>query len=218
LVNFLALLGWNPGTEQELFTLPALVEAFDLSRMGKTAAKFDRDKLRWMNAQTIKETPQDRLVAACRDWASFHADSALHTIDDARLAALLTLYRERIQTLGELEQQGHFFFARPTEWGPAKAIKKHLLRGDGLERLSRAGAVLETVTEWTAEGINAALNAAAAAEYEGQLGRLAQPVRVAVAGGPVSPSIDETLVLLGKDETLARIAACSAHFAEAGAE
>ncbi len=218
LVNFLALLGWNPGTEQELFTLPGLVEAFDISRMGKTAAKFDRDKLRWMNAQTIKETSMDRLVAVCRDWSRYHPSSLLHTIDDARLTALLDLYRERIQTLGELEQQGHFFFTRPTTWGPAKAIKKHLLRGDGLQRLARAGEVLSTVEDWTAEGINAALTQAAEAEFEGQMGRLAQPIRVAVAGGPVSPSIDATLVLLGKEETLARISACSTHFAEESAE
>jgi glutamyl-tRNA synthetase len=186
--------------------------------MGKTAARFDRDKLRWMNAQTIKAAETERLVAACRDWASFHADSALHGIDDDRLAALLTLYRERIQTLGELETQGHFFFQRPTAWGPAKAIKKHLLKGDGLDRLARAGLVLSQVGDWTVENLNAALQAAAVADFEGQIGKLAQPIRVAVAGGPVSPSIAETLALIGKDETLARIEACSAHFQQAVAQ
>ncbi len=213
LTNFLALLGWSAGDDREIYEHDALIDAFDTGRIGRTAARFDREKLRWMNGSYIREASLDRLVEAARDFAAQNPSSKLVDIDEEVLRKLLTAYQPRINTLGELEQQGWFFFERPTEWGPAKAIKKHLLKGDGLGRLQRAGQVLAPLESWGAEGIEAALQEAADADYEGRLGRLAQPVRVAVAGGPVSPAIGDTLQLLGKDESLARIQACLEHHA-----
>ena len=99
-------------------------------------------------------------------------------------------------------------------YGPEKSIKKHLLKGDGLERLSASEAIVAGIQDWTAAGIEAGLQAAADAWYEGRVGKLAQPLRVALTGGPVSPGIGETLAILPQAECVARIQACSAHFAE----
>jgi glutamyl/glutaminyl-tRNA synthetase len=215
LCNFMALLGWSAGDDKELYTQEELIAAFGTDRVGGSEARFDRDKLRWMNGMYIRQSELDRLVTAAREYAGLNPSSALNSIDDDRLRRLLAAYQQRIETIAQLEEQGAFFFQRPTEWGPAKAIKKHLLKGDGRARLTAAGVVLAACEDWTAEGIEAALQVAADADYEGRMGKLAQPVRVAVAGGPVSPAIGETLALLGKDESLARIEACSAHHAEA---
>ena len=216
LVNFLALLGWNPavrddeGNERELFTLEEMESLFTLDRVGKTAARFDRDKLRWMNGQYIRSSSVDRLVEALDDWLGRNPGSVLASATAERRRELLELFQERLITLGDLEVAAAYFFARPTTWGPEKAIKKHLLKGDGLSRLAHAGEVLGSA-EWTEAGLEAALNAAAEERYEGKLGKLAQPIRVAITGGPVSPPIYGTMIGIGRDECLARIAACLEH-------
>ena len=120
LVNFLALLGWNPGDEREIMSLDELTEAFTLDRMGHTAAKFDRDKLRWMNGMYIREATPERLLFAMRDYLS-SAGGPMKDLDDASLARIIALYRERSPTLAELDSQARFFFDAPTSWGPAKA-------------------------------------------------------------------------------------------------
>ena len=217
LVNFLALLGWNPGVrdeegkEREIFSLEEMEQLFSLDRVGKTAARFDRDKLRWMNGQYIRAAGIDRLVEALEDWLGRNADSVLHSASAERRRELLLLFQERLSTLGELETSASYFFTAPSQWGPAKAVKKHLLKGDGLQRLAHAGEVLAGA-EWTEAGLEAALNAAAQERHEGRLGKLAQPIRIAVTGGPVSPPIYGTLVGIGRDESLARVRACLEHF------
>jgi len=213
--NFLALLGWSAGDDKELFTHDELIEAFSIERIGRSEARFDREKLRWMNGMYIRQSTIDRLHEVALEFIQNNPSSALVGVDESTLRALLKAYQPRIETMAQLETQAGFFLERPTAWGPAKAIKKHLLKGDGRDRLKLAGEILAACDDWTAEGVEAALQTAADAHYEGRIGKLAQPVRVAVAGGPVSPAIGETLALLGQDETLARIAACSAHHAEA---
>ena len=215
LVNFLALLGWNPGlrdedgNEVEILPLSEMPKHFTLDRMGKTLAKFDRDKLRWMNGQYIRSVTPERRAEALEDWIALNPGSVLEQWSPERRSWLLELYKDRLTTLGDLARDARFFFVRPTEWGPEKAIKKHLLKGGGLDRLRAAQAVLADC-DWTEEALEAAMTAAAEADYDGKLGKLAQPVRVAVAGGPVSPPIFGTLVGIGRDESLARIEACLA--------
>ena len=218
LVNFLALLGWNPGVrdeegkEREIFSLREMEQLFSLDRVGKTAARFDRDKLRWMNGQYIRAATVDRLVEALDDWLGRNPGSWLESTPPEERRALLALFQERITTLGELEEAARYVVERPTAWGPPKAVKKHLLKGDGLARLADAGEVLASAT-WTEVGLEEALSAAAAQRYEERLGKLAQPIRVAVTGGPVSPPIYGTLVAIGREESLARIQACLEHHA-----
>jgi len=217
LVNFLAFLGWNPGVrddegkEREIFSLAEMESLFTLDRVGKTAARFDRDKLRWMNGQYIRAASVDRLVVALDDWLGRNPESWLADESAERRRELVALFQERLTTLGDLEDAARYFHERPTDWGPAKAVKKHLLKGDGLDRLAHAGEVLAGA-EWTEAGLEAALVAAADGRYEGRLGKLAQPIRVAVTGGPVSPPIYGTLLGIGREEALARIAACLDHF------
>ncbi len=208
LVNFLALLGWNPGDEREIMSLDDLSQAFTLDRMGHTAAKFDRDKLRWMNGMYIREATPERLLLAMRDYLSF-AGGPMDGLDDAALARILALYRERSPTLADLESQARFLFEAPTTWGPEKALRKHLL-GEGLERLAASRAALSDLETWEEGVLEAALTELAERDCEGRMGKIAQPIRIALSGGPVSPPIFVVLQMLGQEESLARIDACLA--------
>ena len=211
LSNFLALQGWSPGDDREVMTRDEMVAAFSVSRIGKAKAQFDRKKLRWMNAIYLRAATPERLLEAARDYAGHNPESPLGGLDDARLGGLLGLYQQRIETLGELETQAGWFFAAPSEYGPAKAVKRHLLKGGGLEHLAAARGALAACGDWSAQGIEAAAQALADARADGRMGKIAQPLRIAITGGPVSPGLGDTVSALAKGEVLARIDACLAH-------
>lgn len=209
LVNFLALLGWSPGDDREMMSFDEMIASFSLDRVGKTAARFDRDKLKWMNGEYIKRASGERLVEALRAYALANG-GPLADATDAQLAALAVMYQPRARTLRELEDMARFFFVRPSTWGPEKALRKHIFKGepDGVAALRLARAALESLASWDEPTIDAAVVELAASALGGELGRAAQPLRVAVSGTPVSPPIGATLAFLGREETLARIDAC----------
>ena len=126
---------------------------------------------------------------------------------DERLLALIELYKERIQTFGDLEEQTRYFFTDPSSWGPPKALKKHL-REPGQRLLRLAGERLKQLDTWSLEGLEQCLSELVAEEAEGKMGKVAQPLRIAVTGTPVSPPIFDTLFWLGRDACLRRIESC----------
>jgi glutamyl-tRNA synthetase len=209
LLNYLALLGWSPGNDLELMTMAEMVDLFSLDRVKKTAATFDIDKLTAMNAEHIRRATIDRLAEAHDAYLEVREDSHFQGMDDARRRRFLALYQPRMTTFGELERSASFFFVAPTTWAP-KAVKKHLLKGGGLARLAAVREVLDSSDAWTAEALDAAMSAWAEAQ-ELNMGKVAQPVRVAVTGTGVSPGMGDTLELLGREATLSRIDACLAH-------
>ena len=208
--NYLALLGWSPGDDREILSMDELVEAFTLERVNKTAARFDLEKLRWMNGEYLRSVSDQRLRLRLGQWLEV-ADTALAGLDEGRRWTLVQLYRARVSSLSEIEEQGWFFLRRPTSWD-AKAAKKHLLKGGGLDNLAAARAVLADAP-WEIEALEASLGALADARGL-RMGKVAQPVRVAVAGQAASPGIGDTLAFLGRDEVLARVDACLGHFRE----
>lgn len=214
LLNYLALLGWSNGDDREIWEQSELERAFSVDRIGASAARFDPAKLLWMNGQYIRASSVERLVEACADYTLRNPEGMLAGMDPTRLAQLIGLFHERFQTFAELESAASWVTQAPTVYGPAKSIKKHLLKGDGLERLAASEAIVAGIEDWSAGGIEAGLQAAADASYEGRVGKLAQPLRVALTGGPVSPGIGETLAILTQAECVARIQACAAHFAD----
>ena len=216
-MNFLALLGWSPGDDREVMAWDEMVEAFTLGRVGRTAARFDRDKLRWMNGVYIRQLDEDRLYAHLRAWFD-EVEHPVAAASEEVIRGLIPLFKERSATLKELADKALFFFEAPTAWGPPKAVKKHLLKGGGLDRLDRVTQVLKDLDDWTEAGLESCLRALAEGEFEGNLGRVAQPLRMAVAGGPASPPIFVTLSMLGSEETLSRLQACLSHHQDAAAQ
>lgn len=199
LVNFLARLGWSHG-DQEVFSRKELIHAFSLENVGKSAGVFNLEKLDWLNAQYLKERTPEQLASDLRPFLA--ARGVAIPGDDAWLARMAATLRERAKTLGELADLAHYYLSDDVvlDERAARKFLKPEIRPD-LERLVSR---LESLDRWDASALEAAF-AAVLQESGKSLGALAQPVRVALTGGTVSPGIYEVLDVLGRERSLARL-------------
>jgi glutamyl-tRNA synthetase len=198
LLNYLVRLGWSHG-DQEVFTREEMIAAFDIHDVNKAASAFNPEKLLWLNQQHMVRTPPALLVPYLQ--AQLRR-IGLQSGDQALLEGVIVAQRERAKTLKEMAQNSRFFFTDGVEID-AKAAAKHL-NADGVRMLAAVRTRLQGLATWDAPAIHGAIEALAA-ELGAGLGKVAQPVRVAVSGTAVSPPIDSTLALLGRDRTLARL-------------
>ncbi|MFQ5582253.1 MAG: glutamate--tRNA ligase [Mariprofundaceae bacterium] len=197
MVNYLARLGWSHGDE-EVFSRQQLNELFDLAQVGKTAARFDQDKLDWLNAYWLRESTPESLAAVVKRLLGTDVSNG------PDLARVIASLQERSKNLVELAEGARFFYVAPTEYAE-KAVKKNFKDGTW-PLLDAFIQQAEALPEWTAETVHGLI--AEICEADGvNMGKLAQPIRILVSGGPVSPPIDQTLVLLGRDESLGRLSA-----------
>jgi len=193
--NYLARLGWSHG-DDEVFSREQLIELFDLNQVGKTAARFDQAKLDWLNAHYLREAAPADLVGGVRDLLS------LDVSQGPDLASVIDSLQERSKNLVELAEGARFFYAAPVEY-QEKAVKKNF-NDDTWSLLEKFITALEGMGELTGETVHALIQGISE-EAGVNMGKLAQPLRILVSGGPVSPPIDLTLALLGRDETLRRV-------------
>jgi glutamyl-tRNA synthetase len=200
LLNYLVRLGWSHG-DQEVFTRDEMIADFDIHDVNKAASAFNPEKFLWLNQQHMMRAAPAALVPYLRaQLRRLGCDSS----DQALLEGVIVAQRERTKTLKEMAHNSRFFFDDRIEIDP-KAAAKHL-GADGRDTLSRVREQLERLPQWKAPAVHAALEDLAAQLQTG-LGKVAQPLRVAVTGTAVSPPIDVTLELLGRSRTLARIGA-----------
>lgn len=203
MVNFVSLLGWNPGDDREIMPLDELIQAFDLKRLTKSNSLFDRAKLIAFNTEHMRMVPQDRRVRHLRAYLDT-TPSPVAQADDAMLERLMAMC-EGARTLEDIEIKTRFAFVPNDQLAyDEKAVKKVLLKGTGLAMLACVRdrlAALEVLTEETIEALLRAL----AEEKQVGLGKVAQPLRVAICGNMVSPSIFDSVNLLGRENTLTRI-------------
>jgi len=198
LLNYLARLGWSHG-DQEIFSRQSMIDLFELEDVNASASRFDPEKLTWLNQQYIMSTPASDLAMG------LETQLARLDLDPGQgppLDAVIEAYRERATTLAELAMSaGYLFhdFAAPD----AKAAKKQF-RSVVKEPLRDVRSRLESLDGWHKTDIHNAIQAVADERNIG-FGKLGQPLRVAVTGGPVSPPIDVTMELVGRDRALARI-------------
>jgi glutamyl-tRNA synthetase len=201
MVNYLARLGWSHG-DQEIFTRDELVRLFDIKDVASSGAVFDLTKLEWLNQEYIKAMDGARLGELARPFIERAGLSV--TLDETRLARAMETLRERAKTLVELVEVGRFYFERPRGYD-AKAAAK-FLAGAGAERLALLTERLRELAEFTPPAIEALYR-----ELTGELGLklvdLAQVTRLAITGRTASPPLFEVLAILGRDETLVRLAA-----------
>jgi len=202
IMNFLATLGWNDGTEQEIFTPDELVKKFSLDRVQKSPARFDEQRLLWLNGQWIRRIGLDDLYARAAD---FWPETAI-LADEAYKKQVLGLAQDRLKTLVDLPGLTSYFFAEPSiDWSLVdnnKQLKK-LSRQEITGLLAQSRSALEA-TDWTSESIQESLNQLL--EATGQKpGILFSLVRIATTWAPFSPQLNDTLALLGKERTLARL-------------
>jgi glutamyl-tRNA synthetase len=215
LFNYLALLGWSPGEDREMVPREEMVRLFTLERVISTAARFDMDKMLWLNGRYLAARPAEELV-----------DLALPFLEEAGLdpsgrdrpwtARVVDLEKERIRTLAELPGAAAFFFAEavvPQE--EDKRVRKILADPALPKFLEGMGELLAGIEPFTAPVLESKLREHGEATGVG-MGKVSQPIRVAVTGGVVSPPIGETLELLGREAVLRRMEALRARLVGPG--
>jgi glutamyl/glutaminyl-tRNA synthetase len=211
LLNFLALLGWSPGGDRERMSIAEMVELFRMHDIGKSNAKFSRDKLLAFNTDTAAEAPPERLVRAFRDYLSVNPDSPLNQASDDQLEQLLQM-KKGFRVLREVDELSRFLFLPDDQIAyDAAAIEKVLRKDDrqGAILLAFIRGTLASATGWRAEVLENLVTAYAEQKGLG-LGKIAQPIRVAISGTTVSPPIFQSLEFLGRERSLARIDRCLA--------
>ena len=200
LINFLATLGWNDGTEQEIFTLPELLEKFSLDRVHKSPARFDEQRLLWLNGQHIRLLHGEELAArAVPFWPEAATDEDLKK-------RILPLVQDRLKTLSDLPTLTRYFFADPTPNWSMVADNKQLskLSNDEAKDLLKSAREALAASEFDTEKIQETLNALL--ETTGQKpGILFSLIRLAVSWAPFSPALNDTLAVLGKETVLRRL-------------
>lgn len=210
LLNYLARLGWSHG-DQELFTIEELIEKFDIVDINKSAAAFDPDKLLWVNQHYIQTLDIDTLV----EHAEPHFNAAgIQTSDRAHLVAVIDAQRSRAKTLVEMAEKSTTFFGEFAGFDE-NAAKKHLrpVAAEPLKLLLERFAGLDT---WHGGELQKIVEEVAAS-LDLKMGKVAQPLRVAVTGTSASPSIDVTLELIGRERCLERIDLALKYIAERAA-
>lgn len=203
LLNYLVRLGWSHG-DQEIFSIDEMIQAFDVGNVNRAASRFDYDKLAWLNQHYLK-TDDPEAVATHLRW---HIQAqGLDESQGPDLADLVVALRDRVKTLKEMTERAALWFAPVRDWDTA-AVEKTLRPGKAV--VETVAARLKSLQDWSPASVHDALQATAD-ELGLGIGKIAQPMRVAVTGGGVSPSIDHTIYLCGKAGAIQRIDAALQH-------
>ncbi len=200
LLNYLVRLGWSHG-DQEIFTREEMIAAFDISDVNKAASAFNPEKLLWLNQQHLMRAEPSAIVKYFRPHL---ARLGIECADETYLVKLVIAQRERAKTLKEMAENSRYFFGDVVTIDE-KAKAKHLT-DEAKALLDELKGRLSRLSEWTASAVHGALESLATERGVG-LGKIAQPLRVAVTGGTISPPIDQTLEILGKERVLGRLVA-----------
>jgi len=198
LLNYLVRLGWSHG-DQEIFSLKELTQLFDITEVNKAASAFNPEKLLWVNQQHMMRASLAYLAGILGEQLQ---RLGIHTQDQVLLEGVVAGQRERAKTMKEMAQSSRYFFVDDVEIED-KAGRKHLV-GEGAVMLGRLRAGLAQLADWSAAGVHGVLTAITTESSVG-LGKVAQPLRVALTGTAVSPPIDATAALIGRERVLARV-------------
>jgi glutamyl-tRNA synthetase len=203
LLNYLVRLGWSHG-DQEIFSRAEMIALFDIADVNKAASRFDVEKLNWLNQHYLKtEDPQ----ALAPEFAWHLARAGIDIASGPAPADVIVALRDRVHTLAEMAERAKIWYGPIAMWDD-KAVAKHLRNDTAIAVLQAARARLADCA-WNPEVIHQVIEAVAAALELG-MGKIAQPLRVAMTGTQVSPSIEHTIYLAGRAEALARIDAAVA--------
>ena len=204
MLNFLASMGWNDGTEQEIFSKDELIEKFSLERVQRSGARFDEQRLLWMNGYWIRSLTLDDLSGRTVNYWPEEARTASTDMKQQ----ILRLVQDRLKTLAELPMMTRYFFSQPTVRSELITSNKQLKKLSADERtalLKQAYDTLAALGSWDSDAVQQTLNHLL--ETTGQKpGVLFSLIRIVTTWAPFSPQLSDTLALLGRDTTLARIA------------
>jgi len=197
-VNKLALLGWNPGTEQEIFTMNQLIDTFTIERVGKSGSRFDPDKAKWFNHIYLQAKPNDQIAMEFREFLRAEG----YHIDIVRLETLIGLVKERVNFVKEIWDQTDFFFKAPESYDQ-EVIKKRW-KEDSASQLLELSSVLEACEDFSPAATEAAVKSWI--EKRGyNTGAIMNAFRLVIVGASRGPHMFDIISWIGKEDTLRRI-------------
>jgi glutamyl-tRNA synthetase len=197
-VNFLSLLGWNPGTEQEIFSMQELIDLFSLDRVSKSGAKFDYEKGKWFNHKYLQSKGNEEIASIFQQTL---VENGIET-DLAKVTTIVSLVKERANFVNELWGQSSFFFIAPTEYDP-KTVQKRW-KAETPTQLSELIEVLKGINDFTPENTEEIVKEwITSKEYN--LGGIMNAFRLSVVGEPKGPHMFDIIAVIGKNETIERI-------------
>lgn len=207
LVNFLAFLGWNPGTEQELFSMEELIAAFEIERVNKAGARFNYDKAQWFNQQYIINSSNGALATLVRP----QVESYGHEVSEEKLQAICGLLKERLTTLNEFWNQAYYFFEPVRAYDPKMIRKKW--KTENRPTFDALVTAVEGIEDFSAEGVETGVKAFIN-DNGLKFGDILPIFRIALSGIMQGPSIFDAAALMGKSKTIERLTTGYAAFDE----
>ncbi|WP_336127512.1 glutamate--tRNA ligase [Mesoflavibacter sp. CH_XMU1422-2] len=206
-VNFLAFLGWNPGTEQEIFSLEELIEAFDLSKVNKAGARFDPDKIKWFNHHYMQEQSNDNLAEAFKPIVDRNVtlnsdDLGDYDIDVNYISMVVGLIKERATFVNDFWDLSNFFFVAPTEYDE-KAFKK-AIKDDTKSIMTDVKSIINNIENFEVETLQNDVKGWITSNDIG-FGKVMMPLRLALVGALQGPDVFDIMYMIGKNETVKRI-------------
>ncbi len=197
-VNILALLGWNPGTEQEIFSMEELIEAFSIERVGKSGSRFDPEKAKWFNHQYLQQRTNEQLALDFREFLRAHG----YHFDIVELEVLIGLVKERVSFVKDIWEQTDFFFKAPESYD--KEVIKKRWKDDSASLLLELRSVLEKIDDFSSAAIEPVVKAWI--EEKGyNMGTIMNAFRLVIVGASRGPHMYDIISWIGKEETLRRI-------------
>jgi len=200
-VNFLALLGWNDGTDQEIFSLEELAEKFDLNRVHKAGAKFDPEKNKWFNHQYLQKQSNESLANAFQKELENNGTSTVLSVTDEKLIRVVSLIKERANFVSDFWELADYFFVAPTSYDE-KAAKNWKEETPNL--MQQLISVLENIGDFTSVNIETIVKDWMTKNEIG-MGKVMQPFRLSLVGALKGPHLFDIVELIGKDETIKRL-------------
>ncbi|CAL2103773.1 Glutamate--tRNA ligase [Tenacibaculum sp. 190130A14a] len=197
-VNMLSLLGWNPGTEQELFSLEELIQSFDLQRVSKSGAKFSPEKTQWFNQQYLQKKSDKELADL---YLAILADHTIET-DSTYVEKVVGLVKERATFVADFWDLSNFFFVNPSEYDP-KASKKQWKEGTP-DLMKELVTVIEGIEDFSSENTETKVKEWITAKEIG-FGKVMQPLRLSLVGALKGPHLFDIMAMIGKQATINRI-------------
>jgi glutamyl-tRNA synthetase len=197
-INMIALLGWNPGTEQEIFSMDELINAFSIDRVGKSGSRFDPEKAKWFNHQYLQKKSNNQLALEFREFLQARG----HLIDIIRLETLVGLVKERVSFVKDIWEQTEFFF-NPPETYDQEAVKKRW-KEDSAILLTELRSLLSTTNDFSAVSTEEVIKGWIE-KNNYNTGAIMNAFRLVIVGALKGPHMFDIMSWIGKDETLLRI-------------
>jgi glutamyl-tRNA synthetase len=197
-INMLALLGWNPGNDQELFSREELIRQFGIGKIGKSGSKFDPEKAKWFNQQHLQRLPDEELASEFRKIL----EEKRISLDEEKLKILVSLIRPRISFIHEFWDQAWFFFIPPDEYDPA--VVKKRWKKDTPDRMQMLMDTLGKCEPFTRENIEKGVRQLIQ-ENEWGMGAIMNAWRLLLVGAAMGPGLFDLAAFLGKDDVISRM-------------